>query len=320
MATKASKRKRTDPGRAYDMDLEIVEVFLRRWPSLQRKAKEYLDDRRAGLKGSPDRRDHWMEGDKHVPPTQTKSERVRRMIRNRLLHILEKSKEDREISLSVAAAALGTNEDHVRKRWPAAFGHSRRAENSMAGKPRTARSMLTVGQLRKISAAAKKAVPGAARRSGATVAVSRQLAVSGPHSPARYLTVSQGSIRFDLDVVGAPEALDEFLRGLHPLLMNAAKNKVLTSLAVTGLNEATLRKYLVEGAELQYMTLAQSLSMPWAHVEEQKRWTELYVALLRARVELTQAQRAQVEASLLEASLQPPTAKPERPRRMPKRL
>ena len=102
--------------------------------------------------------------------------------------------------------------------------------------------------------------------------------------------------------------------------MNAAKNKVLTSLAVTGLNEATLRKYLVEGAELQYMTLAQSLSMPWAHVEEQKRWTELYVALLRARVELTQAQRAQVEATLLEASLPSPTAKSERPRRMPKRL
>lgn len=316
MATKDSKRKRTDPGRAYDMDLEIVEVFLCRWPSLQRKAKEYLDERRTGLKGSPDRRDHWLEGDKNVPQARMKSERVRRMIRNRLQHLLEKAKEDREISLTVAAAALGINEDHVRKRWPAAFGHSRRAESSMVGKARTARSMLTVGQLRKISVSAKPSMSAAAVQSG--TAVSKQLAKPSPDSPSPYLTVSQGSIRFDLNVEGAPEALDDFLRGLHPFLVNAARNKVLTSLSVTGLNDATLRKYLQEGAEFQYMTLAQSLSMAWAHVEEQRRWTELYVALLCARVELTQAQRAQVQASLLEASLPPPTAKSHRPRRLPK--
>lgn len=304
------------------MDLEIIDVFLRRWPSLRRKAKNYLDDRRATLLGSPDRRDHWMEGDKQVPAAQQQSERIRRMIRNRLQHLLHKAKEGREISMSVAAGALGINEDRVRKLWPDAFGQSRRAESNMSGKARTARSVLTIAQTRKLAEAMSKSKSASTAKSlsavlppATAVASPRRLGPSGSASPGPFLRVTQGTIRFNLDLEGSPEALDDFLKVLHPVLVNAAKTKVLSALGITGLSDATLQKYLLDGAELQYMTLAQSLSMPWEHVEEQERWAELYVALLDARAALAQRQRAQVEDALLRATLAP-TEKRAEPRRI----
>lgn len=311
MAIKSPGRKRTDPGRAYDMDLEIVDVFLRRWPALQRDAKKYLDDRRTALMGSPDRRDHWGEDDKQVPVAQQPGERARRVIRNHLRHLLRTAKEGRKITMSVAAGALGVTEDRVRKLWPRAFGHSRRAEISMAGKARTERSTITVGQLRKLEAAAEEEKLEASLPRATAVAAPRRLGPPGASSsPGTFLNVSQGTIRFNLDVEGASEALDDFLTRLHACLLDGAKTKVLANLGITWLDDTMLAKSLTEGAELQYMTLAQSLSMPWENVEEQERWTELYVALLDAQVALAQNQRGKVEAALLEALQPPPAAEP----------
>jgi hypothetical protein len=306
---KTPTRKRFDPGAGYDIDLDIIDAIFHRSPGLRAKAKKlYLDPRIGGLQGKPDKRGHWTEADKVVPAHQQEGEKIRRMVRKRLQYVLDNASEGLEVPMSVAAGALGVNESAVRALWKKAHSSSRLAASAGRRVGRKGRAKMQVEDLRKLAevayAEAQAKILSKILPKSPSVPFKRPLATASNVPPVSSALHATGtSITFNLNADAAAEQLEAFFKHLIPFLLTAARDKIVDSLSASGLTDAQLLKRLSEGAELQYMSIQQAMTMAWEDVEQQTRWAELYQAMLAARIEQAWTEQARVASDLLEGHL-----------------
>jgi hypothetical protein len=331
MATKARKgnriadkvatptRKRTSPGYSYDTDLEVIDALFFRNEKLRKKAREfYLEPRLGSLKGKPNDRRHWHEYDQNAAIGGLVGEKIHRMVKRRLAHLLDKARPQRQVSISVAAAMIGVSEITLRRLWKEHFKHGRETVSILQKKTgRHDRATMRLSEVRLLDRHNKAKV--SARTLGRTLPKATKSATKPrPFSAAgtnQAPTFKLEGASIVLDLGKDPERIETILSKMFPILMDANGQR-LGHVFLTGISDAEMRKLLTSGSTIEYMTMAEALKKPWANVEEQARWTTLYRALLGARIEAAQAERSRAEAALLTAVLPPePTT-----RRHPVRL